>query len=246
MENTLLVTLSRQITLQHKMDVIANNLANMNTAGFKGEQVKFEEYLMPVASVEGFTGTDKRVDFVHDPRMMRDLSEGTTRQTGNELDVALSGDGWLVVSTPAGDRYTRNGQLKLSAEGILVTSEGYPVQGEGGDITFGANETGIVIGRDGTIATDQGPKDRLQVVDFANRSAMKKEGSSLYSTDEAPQAPESFAVIQGSYEGSNVQAMQEMTSMIETVRAYSSVSKMLEAADETRGQAIQQLGRLES
>jgi flagellar basal-body rod protein FlgF len=246
MENALLVTLSRQITLQHKMDVIANNLANLNTAGFKGEAVKFEEYLMPVASVQTFQGRDRRVDFVNDPRMVRDLSEGTFKQTGNELDVAVAGDGWLVVAAPGGERYTRNGQLKLSAEGVLVTNEGYPVQGEGGDISFGTEETGISIARDGTISTSQGIKARLQLVEFASPQAMKKQGDSLYSSEEAPRPAEQSRIIQGSYESSNVQSMQELSAMIDTVRAYESVSRMLAVTDETRGQAIQQLGRAES
>jgi flagellar basal-body rod protein FlgF len=246
MENALLVTLSRQITLQHKMDVIANNLANMNTAGYKGEAVKFEQYLMPVASVRTFQGADRRVDFVDDPRMVRDLSEGEVKQTGNELDVAIAGDGWLVVSTPGGDRYTRNGQLKISADGVLVTNEGYPVQGEGGQIAFAAEEKDIVIGKDGTISSSAGMKGRLQVVDFTSPQAMKKRGDSLYTSDETPQPARNAKIIQGSYENSNVQPMQELTQMIETVRAYESVTRMLTATDETRGQAIQQLGRAES
>ncbi len=242
MENTILVTLSRQITLQRKMEVIANNMANMNTAGFKSDELKFEEYMTPVASVEGFQATDKQVKFVVDPQMVRNLSEGTHRQTGRELDVALGGEGWMVVKTPRGDRFTRNGQLKLSGEGTLVTSEGYPVQGNGGDITFEPGESAIVIGKDGTIATSQGTKDKLLIVEFDNPQLMKKQGDSLYSSEEAPGENQNTTVTQGSYETSNVQSMRQMTKMIETVRAYTSVSKMLEVSDEIRGKAIQQLG----
>ena len=242
MENTILVTLSRQITLQRKMEVIANNMANMNTAGFKSDELKFEEYLTPVPSVEGFKGTDKQVKFVIDPHMVRNLSQGAQRQTGRELDVALGGEGWMVVKTPQGDRFTRNGQLKLSGEGTLVTSEGYPVQGEGGDITFEANETNIVIGKDGTISTSQGTKDQLRIVEFENPQLMKKQGDSLYTSNEASGENQNTTVTQGAYETSNVQSMKQMTEMIETVRAYTSVSKMLEATDESRGKAIEQLG----
>jgi flagellar basal-body rod protein FlgF len=246
MENTILVTLSRQITLQRKMDVIANNMANMNTAGFKSDELKFEEYLMPVAKVDGFQNGDKRVKFVVDPHMVRNLSAGAERQTGRDLDVALSGDGWMVVKAPQGERFTRNGQLKLSGEGTLVTSEGYPVLGEGGEITFEPGETGIVIGKDGTISSNQGTKDKLRIVEFETPQAMKKQGNSLYNSDETPRTSENTTVIQGAYETSNVQSMKEMTKMIETVRAYTSVSRMLEVADQTRGKAIQQLGRMEN
>ena len=242
MENTILVTLSRQLTLQRKMDVIANNLANMNTAGFKSDELKFEEYLDPVATDEGFQVSDKRVKFVIDPHMVRNLSAGSQRQTGRDLDVALSGDGWMVVEAPQGERYTRNGQLKLSGDGTLVTSEGYPVLGEGGPITFEPGESSITIAKDGTISTNQGTKDLLRIVEFENPQDMKKQGSSLYQTAQTPADNENTSIIQGAFETSNVQSMQQMTQMIETVRAYSSVSKMLEAADESRGKAIQQLG----
>ena len=242
MENTLLVTLSRQITLQRKMDVIANNMANMNTAGFKSDELKFEEYLIPVASDQGFQGQDKDVKFVIDPHMVRNLSQGAQRQTGRELDVALGGDGWLVVKAPQGERYTRNGQLHLNGEGTLVTTEGYPVQGQGGDITFEPGESGIVIGKDGTISTSKGSKDQLRLVEFQNPQAMKKEGNSLYLSDEAPGENRNTTITQGAYETSNVQSMQQMTEMVETVRAYTAVSKMLQATDETKGKAIQQLG----
>ena len=156
MENTILVTLSRQITLQRKMDVIANNMANMNTAGFKSDELKFEEYLTPIAKVEGFKGEDKRVKFVTDPYMVRNLAAGAERQTGRELDVSIGDGGWMVVNAPQGERFTRNGQLKLTGDGTLVTSEGFPVLGESGEITFAPGETGIVIGKDGTISNQRG------------------------------------------------------------------------------------------
>ncbi len=246
MENTILVTLSRQITLQRKMEVIANNMANMNTAGFKSDELKFEEYLMPEASVNGFEPGDRSVKFVIDPQMVRNLSAGPQRQTGRELDIALSGEGWLAVKSPQGERYTRNGQLQLAADGTLVTSQGYPVLGQGGEIVFEPGETGIVIGKDGTISSNQGTKDRLRVVEFANPQAMRKQGDSLYTSDETPTESTATTIVQGAFEASNVQPMKQMTQMIETVRAYTSVSRMLEAVDESRGKAIQQLGRSNS
>ncbi len=246
MENTILVSLSRQITLQRKMDVIANNMANMNTPGFKSDELKFEEYLPAVARVEGFTGADKQVKFVTDPRMVRNMAAGAERHTGRELDVSIGKGGWMVVDAPQGERFTRNGQLKLTGDGTLVTSEGYPVLGESGQINFEPGETGIVIGKDGTISTSQGTKDKLRIVEFKDQQAMSKQGNSLYNSEETPVDGENITVTQGAFETSNVQSMKQMTQMIETVRAYSSVAKMLEAVDETRGKAIQQLGRPEN
>jgi flagellar basal-body rod protein FlgF len=242
MENAILVTLSRQISLQRKMDIIANNMANMNTAGFKGDSLKFEEYLAPVAKLDRFKAGDKGVKFVADPLMVRDMSAGSHRITGRELDVAISSDGWMVVNSPQGERFTKNGQFKLSGDGTLVTSEGYPVLGEGGEIIFEAGETNIVIGKDGTITTSQGTKDRLRMVTFEYPENMSKEGNSLYASDETPGSSDKTTITQGAYETSNVQSMKQMTEMIETVRAYASVSKMIEATDDTRGKAIQQLG----
>ena len=114
--------------------------------------------------------------------------------------------------------------------------------GDGGEIIFEPGETSIVIGKDGTITTSQGNKDKLRVVSFENPQTMEKQGSSLYASDETPGAGENVTVTQGAYETSNVQSMKQMTEMIETVRAYTSVSRMLEATDETRGKAIEQLG----
>jgi len=243
MENAILVALSRQIALQRKMEITANNMANVNTAGYKADSLKFEEYISPIARERGFEGRDRRVSFVRNPMMVRDYGQGQLRQTGRPLDIALSGDGWLVVKTPRGERYTRNGQLHLNNDGILVSNEGYPVLGENGEISFAGGESDIVIGRDGSIAGRDGIRDRLRLVEFSAPQALKKEGSSLYNSAESPSPAQKTSVIQGSYESSNVSAMKELTQMIETVRAYSSVSQMLKANDESRGKAIEQLGR---
>jgi flagellar basal-body rod protein FlgF len=104
----------------------------------------------------------------------------------------------------------------------------------------------MVIGKDGSISTSQGSKDRLRLVEFENPQTLSKQGTSLYASKQMPTEAQNTTVTQGSYESSNVQPMRELTQMIETVRAYTSVSKMIEAADETRGKAIDQLGRLEN
>ena len=242
MENALLIGLSRQTALKRQMDVVANNLANMNTAGYKAGSLLFEEHLMPVARMNDLTGQDKRLSYVLDGAIYRSFHEGAFEQSGNELDVAISGDGWLVVDTPDGERYTRNGQLKLDAEGQLVTPSGYPVLGDGGSIIFGPEENGIEIAKDGTISTSQGLKDRLRVVQFDNNNALKKEGETLFSTRQQPELAEDVRVLQGVVEKSNVQPISELTRMIETVRAYTNISQMLSREQDLRRQAIEQLG----
>ena len=109
MENTLLIGLSRQMALQREMDVVANNVANLNTNGFKANTSIFEEYLMPVARANNFPAGDNRLSFVQDRGTLLDLSQGAVQLTGNALDVAIDGDAFLSVQTPRGERYTRNG-----------------------------------------------------------------------------------------------------------------------------------------
>ena len=124
MENASLVGLSRQIALQRELDVVANNVANLNTTGFKADNVVFHEHLMPVARANQFRGGDRQLSFVQDRATWLDLSQGPVQQTGNPLDVAMSDNAFLTVQTPRGERYTRNGALQINSAGQLVTSEG--------------------------------------------------------------------------------------------------------------------------
>lgn len=243
MENALLVGLSRQMSLKRQMDVVANNLANMNTAGFKTGTLIFEKHLMPAAQMNGLTGEDKNVTFVLDTSIYRSFEEGGFEQTGNEFDVAISGDGWLVVQTADGERYTRNGQLKLNEQGQLVTPAGYPVLGEGGPISFTPQETGLEIAHDGTLSTVQGVKDRLRLVKFENNFELKQQADTLFRTDQQPQpVSENVRVMQGVVETSNVKPIVEMSRMIETVRAYSAMAQTMSQAQDLRRDAIEQLG----
>ena len=114
MENMLLVGLSRQLVLERQMDVVANNVANINTTGFKADKSLFQEYLMPVAHEDTFTGNDRRISYVQDRATFHDLASGPLEQTQNPLDVAIDGNAFLVVQTPAGERYTRDGSLQIN------------------------------------------------------------------------------------------------------------------------------------
>ena len=127
MDNTLLVGLSRQVALARELDVVANNIANMNTAGFKADGSIFEEFLSPTAQAASPIMADRKVSFVQDRGTWHDLSTGAFERTGNPLDVAIDGKGFLVVNTPRGERYTRNGSLQIGPTGTLVTSDGFEV-----------------------------------------------------------------------------------------------------------------------
>lgn len=243
MENALLIGLSRQMALQRQMDVIANNLANVQTSGYKGETLKFEEYVMPVAEVEGIAGADRRISSVLDAAHVRNFSEGALVQTGGALDVAINGKGWLVVQTEDGERYTRNGHLKIDNEGKLVNADGYPVLGTGGAIRLSVEETDITIESDGTL-TAGNTIDRLRVVTFDDESLMRKEGGALFSSPNDARPGENVRLVQGFIEKSNVQPVTELAKMIETSRAYMSTTQMIKNTSDLRQKAIEQLGQL--
>lgn len=244
MENAQLISLSRQVALQRQMDVVANNLANINTTGFKGEQILFEQYLMPVARDKDFAYPDQPVRFVQDWTTMHDMSNGAIVQTGNPLDVALNGEGFLTVQTPAGERYTRSGALQISSEGTLVDLDGNPVLGEGGPIQFDDSDTDIAISPTGVISTSNGSKGRLAVVEFASPELLTREGNNLYAPmAEAVGTPATRTkVTQGAIERSNVSGVSEMTEMIRVSRAYESIANTMQKQDEMRRSAIQRLG----
>lgn len=244
MDNALRIGLSRQMALQTRMNVIANNLANINTAGFKRDSVHLEEFQMPVAEMTDLTGRDKTLSYVHDRAVLNNMSTGSMKQSGNELDVAINGKGWFSVNTPNGERFTRNGEFKLNNEGTLVTNAGYPIAGSAGSITFGPNETQITIARDGTISTNEGVKGQLRVVTFKDEQALNKEGFNLFKTDEQPTPLEQPNVMQGMVEGSNVKPVLELTSMIETTRAYASQAKMMQKTEELKTEAMNKLAQV--
>src|ERR1700694_3060548 len=126
MENTLLIGLSRQMTLERQIDVVANNVANVNTSGYKADRSLFQEFLTSGAHEDNFLGRDGRVSSVQDRATFHDFSQGPTEETKNPLDVAIDGGGFLVVQTPAGARYTRDGGLQINNPGHVVTASAEP------------------------------------------------------------------------------------------------------------------------
>ncbi|HET7679630.1 MAG TPA: flagellar basal-body rod protein FlgF [Xanthobacteraceae bacterium] len=253
MENTVLVGLSRQVALHRELEIVANNVANLNTTGFKSDGALFEQYLMPVARDHGFSGADSRLSFVQDRATWMDLGQGPVQQTGNPLDIALDGNGFLVVQTPRGERYTRNGALQINNTGELVTSEGYRVVGESGPITFQNTDRDITINPDGSIrvreganATADSSRGKLRIVDFQNPQQLKKDGSSTFEAAENMQARTATdaRVVQGAVEKSNVQGVLEMTRLIEVSRSYTEVATILQQQSEMRRDAITRLAEV--
>jgi len=249
MENTLLIGLSRQTVLERQLDVVANNIANVNTAGFKADTSLFEEYLMPGAHEDNFVGRDRRVSYVQDRGTFRDFTQGASEQTGNPLDMAVSGNGFLVVQTAGGERYTRDGGMQINSQGQLVTATGNPVLGNAGPIVFQPTDHDINVSPDGTITVVEGNgrtdalRGKLRLVSFADAQKLLKEGSNLYSAGEggAAQADTKSQVQQGYIEKSNVSSVAEMSRMIEVTRAYTQISTLLQQESDLHKSAIEKL-----
>src|SRR6266403_4437009 len=249
MENALLIGLSRHVTLERQMDVVANNIANINTTGFKADRSLFQEYLRSGAHEDNFVGQDRRVSYVTEGLSYHDFTPGPSEQTKNPLDVAIEGSGFLVVQTAAGERYTRDGNLQINNQGQLVTAAGNPVLGDSGPIVFQPTDKQVSIASDGNVTVLEGtnPLDsvrgKLRVVGFAQAQNLQKEGSNLYSAGQgnAAQPDTASKLRQGFVEKSNVNSVLEMSRMIEVTRTYTQIANMLQQQSDLQKTAIDKL-----
>jgi flagellar basal-body rod protein FlgF len=255
MENALLVGLSRQMVLGREMDVVANNIANLNTSGFKSDNSMFEQFLMPVARENRFNTQDRQLNFVNDRGTWHDFSQGPVQQTGNPLDVAIDGSGFLVVQTPAGERYTRNGAMQINAQGQLVTADGSQVVGESGPIVFQPTDRDVAISPDGRVTvTEVGDtkteslRGKLRLVSFDSPQQLQKDGANnfLAPAGTTPVPDTKSRLNQGTIEKSNVKGVVEMTRLIEISRAYTQVALLLQQQSDLHKNAIQQLAEIPS
>lgn len=222
MESPWLIAISRQAALQRQMDAVANNIANMNTPAYKSEEILFQDYLVKPQR-------DVPLHFVEDVGMIRNLSEGPLTNTGNPFDLALSGDGYFVVGTQNGERYTRSGRFQLDADGRLVNQQGQAVLSASGQPIFIPEGTrDVSIAPDGTVSADTEAVGSIGVVRFDNPRALKREANNLYSADKAGTPDDRTRILQGMLEESNVNAVEELTRMIEVHRAYASNQRVLQ------------------
>jgi flagellar basal-body rod protein FlgF len=243
MENAQLIGLSRQIALMRQMDVVANNVANVNTTGFKAENILFREYLMPVARDRDFPTPDQQLSYVEDWGTVHDMTNGAVVETGNPLDVALEGEGFLTVQSPQGERWTRAGSLQIDPTGTLVNLDGYPVLSDLGQIHFEPGETDIAIDAGGNVSGSGGQKGHLRIVEFADPQQAAREGNNLYSGG-SPVPAANTRLVQGAIEKSNVSGVSEITQLIRVQRAYETVASLMQRQDDIQRSAIQRLGSL--
>ncbi|MBJ7401901.1 MAG: flagellar basal-body rod protein FlgF [Bradyrhizobium sp.] len=234
MGETTLIYLSRVMALHRKLETLAQNVANAETTGFRAHQLSFHEYLK---SEKGFgdSGKKERPSSLVAPHLQTvSYSQGSLQATGNPLDVGIDGEGYLVIQTDAGERYTRNGSLTVNGDGRLATLDGQLVLGKNGPISVPANEGQITIAFDGTISSAKAVLGQLRLVRFENPHALQSVGSGLLSSNEPPSdaAPISARIISGFLEKSNMDITREMANLSEIVRSYEMVARLLQKSQD--------------
>ena len=232
---------------QLRLGVISNNLANVNTVGFKRDQAVYEpfpeEELTAAQEQEAIIAPDLEKSAANTPsRTAVNFEQGAVTLTGNKLDVAISGDGFFSIETPDGTRYTRKGTFTLNEQNELCTLSGLPVLGEGGKIALESSD--IHIDEKGNIVENENIIDTLKIVDF-EKNALMKHGEDLFKLkdeDTEEIEPENLFVQQGYVEQSNVNAVKMMTEMIDTLRGFESYQKVITSLSEVTSLAINKVG----
>jgi len=230
--------------LMQKQDQIANNLANINTTGFKQSGLFMKAYQKYLADdqLQPFANREIKADEVY-----VDYREGPMKQTGAPLDLMIKGSGFFTVMTPNGVRYTRNGNFSLDEDGFLVTGDGSRVMGTEGYIKFDELKYGIMVNERGDVFHGDENRGRLRIADFQKPYRLSREGNSCF-RPMLPDNPEiesaGYAVKQGFLEASNVNVVKNMVEMISAFRTYEADQKALLAQDQTLDKAVNQVGRV--
>ncbi|WP_339931865.1 flagellar basal-body rod protein FlgF [uncultured Brevundimonas sp.] len=244
MENATYIGLSRQMTLRRELDVVANNIANANTTGFKVEQLLIGTEVGARARNDNVRPS---VSFVLDNGVGRDFGQGALTQTSRPLDFAIAGEGaFFKLQDGAGEAYTRDGAFTLDPEGRLTTQGGVPVLGDGGEIILNPAMGEIAVGSDGTITQNGQLVGRLSVVRFDSLAAIEKSGDGLYRNRSNAVAIDATdaRIQQGMLEASNVNSILEITNLIEVSRAYETITRLIEQTTDLSKRAVERLGRV--
>lgn len=243
MENASYIALSRQLALQQRMSTTANNIANLNTNGYKAEHMMFEDVLK-----------DTRPDvnqIISGPLHMvgniatfRDFEAGSFRPTSNPFDFAISGKGFFSIETPEGVRYTRDGNFGINEKRELVTANGNRVLASGGTITIPDGVSHVSASDDGTLSTkENGTIGQLSLVTFDNQQNLIATGDNLYKSEETGTPVKNAVIRQGYLETSNVRGVVEITDMIEIHRQYQSTAKLMQSEHDRQKSMLQRLSK---
>ena len=256
MSGSIYMAATGALAYEKQLQLLSNNLANVNTAGFKKDRGRFREFeLAETANNKSLSvqmSQPQAMEYWMQYSTYTDFSEGALRKTSSPFDLALSGNGFFCVQTPDGVMYTRRGDFTVSADEVLVTQEGWPVLGKGGEIQIKLSKAHdakreFSISEDGTVTVDGSEVDRLRIVDFTQSHALEKAGQNYYRAlkpRSLEELNEDFRVSQGFLELSNVNTISMMTEMIEVLRGYESYQKMMRSVDDMNAKLINDVGRL--
>jgi flagellar basal-body rod protein FlgF len=232
---------SRMVSL----DLLANNLANSATGGFKSDREYYGLYASDDSqnAIDGGTGTTLPVV----ERQWTDFSPGVLQNTGNPLDVALTGKGFIALNGPNGTLYTRNGGLQILASGDIGSSDGYPVQNAGGGTIHLGTGKNITITPDGTVQQDGQNVGQIAVVDFTSTDSLEKVGSTNFENTDTKSVPQPMAnpsIQQGKIEGSNVQVADAAMRLVGVMRQFEMLQKAIGISSEMDTKSIQEVARV--
>lgn len=247
MENPSYLAISHQHALRRQMETVANNLANQNTTGFRSERLLFASYLTNKAGNPGIGGDGaSKLAFVEGIGTYRDTRPGQAVKTEAPLDMMVNGNAYFVVDTPVGQRFTRDGNFRLDANGTLVNAEGFALLDQNNQpLRLNPNETDIEVTKQGEIYGGNNRVGRIRLVSFPDEQALTRLGGGLYSStvDPVPADPKA-EIHQGMLEGSNVVSVNELTQMLDIVRRYETAQKILDSEHQRALKAIGTLARV--
>ena len=236
---------SKSIAQEVRLDMLANNLANVNSVGFKKDMLAVQKSMDggdDRGGSDGSAPSSESFPYVS----FTSFSSGSLRPTQNPLDCALEGTGFFCVKTEEGTEYTRNGVFSLNRDHFLVTQDGLPVLGEKGPVQVGDGE--VVIDEQGVVRVDGTMADTLKVVDFKEPHRLRKTTDARFTagsgTGMEELKAETTVVRQGFVESSNVNPVRVMTEMIEVLRGYESYQKVMQFMNDTTMKTINEVGRL--
>ena len=257
MSGAIYMAASGALAYEKRLQIISNNLANANTVGFKMDRGQFQAIGaadLPASSTLTAPGmnTSQAQSFGLEFTSYTDFTHGSLKNTGNDFDLALIGKGFFCVQKPDGVHYTRKGSFTLNADGVLVTGNGWPVMGDGGEITVNNRENPhqnkkFAVDEEGNVSVDGKEIGSLRIVEFSEPDRLRKMGDTLFKPPEnSPPAQEAqdFKVSQGFVELSNVDVVKMMTEMIEVLRGYERYQKVIRTADDATARVINEVGKV--
>jgi flagellar basal-body rod protein FlgF len=229
------VATSRLAAQERAIDVIANNIANMNTPGFKAERMQFSDWLKSQSNGSSIAYTQDRATW-------HELSPGPAQQTGNPLDLAISGDGYFTVSTPAGPRLTRDGRFGVMPDGTIANSAGQALMDiSGRPIRISPTDTQLTISGDGTLSSQNGVLATVGVVTPQNPMQLTAEGGTLFQSGSNTTQVAKRQIVQGAIEESNVQPVAEITRLIQGERTFQFLTQYVQAESDRSNNAINKI-----